>query len=130
MYWWVLLVAWVGGWLITLIVSARCKKKQCATSFVNEELLKDANSTFSTGLIYFVVYLVCYFINVPLVTYIAAGILTLFCFPPLYSYFFTVIKQAIIFKDKEYAYALVTSFICTFMPILFPTLMVIEQVNR
>ncbi len=88
MDWWLLLILWLGGWLVIILLNV-LNRAVSGTDYVIEnienELVKDGNNLFATGLVYFLGNLLCLFADLSVLHWILFVVGVAFCALPVLS---------------------------------------------
>ena len=127
MSWGILLILWIGGWVTVIIIYARTRNKAGVVDFERQELVKNGNNLFATGLVYFIANLVSYLIDNTIVSVIAAIILTAFCVLPIKSCL-AMFRQAKIFNDKYYWRVYSSGVIMAIIPLLMVVVLIFDRI--
>ncbi len=87
---------WLGGWFVIIICNVMCvyinRVRVFQDNFASDEIVKDGNNLFTTGLVYFIFTLACYFFSFTIfhwIFFIVFSLVALFCTLSCFPRFFT-----------------------------------------
>ncbi len=116
---WLLLIPWIGGWIlifILAIINLSTKEVENMKRNVQDALLSDANNLFKTGIFYYLFNVACIFLPYPVVHWILMIVGILFCIPPIIS-MIGVLKTTLFWKGNTWL-SFLGALICTFSPLI------------
>lgn len=115
---------WLGSWIIIIICHIVCigwlkdedEFSRTLAIDYDKEIISDGNNLFATGLIYFLANLLCYYVNQPILHWIALVLLVLFCLPPVWSFCKNIGYYCSRLKYRNLQG--ISGFFCAFIPLV------------